>query len=151
MDLIIVCLYIRALFFAILIIWFLYQILKKKRWVRWERSARDMKDFIKRNEKRINTISKVIVGIFLIPSFLGTTVPAVIDLPNVINKNYLQSEGSVTSWDFSDENKNKIRCIGITDKNGNEIFVTVYSKGIHKGDYLKVKYLPVSKYGTIEE
>lgn len=53
MDLIIVCLYIRALFFAILIIWFLYQVLKKKRWVRWERAARDMKDFIKRNEKRI--------------------------------------------------------------------------------------------------
>ncbi|GAB6105649.1 hypothetical protein JCM17039_24030 [Blautia glucerasea] len=110
-----------------------------------------MKDFIKRNEKKINTISKVIVGIFLIPSFLGTTVPAVTDLPNVINKNYLQSEGIVTSWDYSDENKNEIRSIGITDKNGNEIFVTVYSKGIHKGDYLKVKYLPVSKYGVIEE
>lgn len=151
MDLIIVCLYIRALFFAILIIWFLYQILRKKRWVRWERAARDMKDFIKRNEKKINTISKVIVGIFLIPSFLETTVPAVTDLPNVINKNYLQSEGIVTSWDYSDENKNEIRSIGITDKNGNEIFVTVYSKGIHKGDYLKVKYLPVSKYGVIEE
>ena len=102
-------------------------------------------------KKKINTISKVIVGIFLIPSFLGTTVPAVTDLPNVINKNYLQSEGIVTSWDYSDENKNEIRSIGITDKNGNEIFVTVYSKGIHKGDYLKVKYLPVSKYGVIEE
>ena len=93
----------------------------------------------------------MIVGIFLIPSFLGTTVPAVTDLPNVINKNYLQSEGIVTSWDYSDENKNEIRSIGITDKNGNEIFVTVYSQGIHKGAYLKVKYLPVSKYGAIEE
>ena len=151
MDLIIVCLYIRALFFAILIIWFLYQVLRKKRWVRWERAARDMKDFIKRNEKRINAISKVIVGIFLIPSFFGITVPAVIDLPNVINKNYLQSEGIVTSWDYSDEDKNEIRCIGITDEDGNEIFITVYSKGIHKGDYLQVTYLPISKYGAIEE
>lgn len=52
MDLILVCLYIKSLFFAILIIWFLYQVLKKKRWVRWERTARDMKDFIKRNEKK---------------------------------------------------------------------------------------------------
>lgn len=110
----------RALFFSILIIWFFYQVLKKKRWVRWERAARDMKDFIKRNEKRINRTSKVIVGIFLIPSFLGITVPAVIDLPNVINKNYLQSEGIVTSWDYSDEDKNEIRCIGITDKEGND-------------------------------
>lgn len=110
----------RALFFSILIIWFFYQILKKKRWVRWERAARDMKDFIKRNEKRINRTSKVIVGIFLIPSFFGITVPAVIDLPNVINKNYLQSEGIVTSWDYSDEDKNEIRCIGITDKEGND-------------------------------
>ena len=106
--------------FSILIIWFFYQILKKKRWVRWERAARDMKDFIKRNEKRINRTSKVIVGIFLIPSFFGITVPAVIDLPNVINKNYLQSEGIVNSWDYSDEDKNEIRCIGITDKEGND-------------------------------
>lgn len=106
--------------FSILIIWFFYQVLKKKRWVRWERAARDMKDFIKRNEKRINRTSKVIVGIFLIPSFFGITVPAVIDLPNVINKNYLQSEGIVTSWDYSDEDKNEIRCIGITDKEGND-------------------------------
>lgn len=79
-----------------------------------------MKDFIKRNEKRINRTSKVIVGIFLIPSFFGITVPAVIDLPNVINKNYLQSEGIVNSWDYSDEDKNEIRCIGITDKEGND-------------------------------
>lgn len=106
--------------FSILIIWFFYQILKKKRWVRWERAARDMKDFIKRNEKRINRTSKVIVGIFLIPSFFGITVPAVIDLPNVINKNYLQSEGIVNSWGCSDEDKNEIRCIGITDKEGND-------------------------------
>lgn len=42
---------------------FFYQVLKKKRWVRWEKAARDMNDFIKRNEKRINTISKAIVGI----------------------------------------------------------------------------------------
>ena len=35
------------------------------------KSCADMKDFIKRNEKKINTISKVIVGIFLIPFVFG--------------------------------------------------------------------------------
>ena len=37
------------------------------------------------------------------------------------------------------------------NKTNKEIFVTVYSKGIYKGEYLKVKYLPHSKYGEIEE
>ena len=37
------------------------------------------------------------------------------------------------------------------NKTKKEIFVTVYSKGIHEGEHLKVKYLPHSKYGEIEE
>ena len=66
--------------------------------------------------------------------------------------NYLEVEGIVTEWNYSDEEKSEIRVIGIMDnKTNKEIFVTVYSKGIHKGEYLKVKYLPHSKYGEIEE
>lgn len=48
--------------------------------------------------------------------------------------------------------KIKTRAIGIMDnKTKKEIFVTVYSKGIQKGEYLRVRYLPNSRYGEIKE
>lgn len=152
MGVIIVYLYIETLLLSIFAIWFLYQVFKKKRWIRWEKIVPDMREFVKRNEKRINMILKGIVAVFLILSFVDVVVPAVQDFPNMMSENYLQVEGTVTAWDYSDEEKAEKRVIGITDnKTKKEIFVTVYSKGIHKGEYLKVKYLPNSKYGEIEE
>lgn len=74
------------------------------------------------------------------------------EFPSVISEKYLEVEGTVTEWNYSDEAKSEIRVIGITDnKTNKEIFVIVYSTGIHKGENLKVKYLPHSKYGKIEE
>ena len=111
-----------------------------------------MREFVKRNEKRINMILKGIVASFLILSFVDVVIPAVQDFPIVMSENYLEVDGSETAWNYSDEEKSEIRVIGIMDnKTNKEIFVTVYSKGIHKGEYLKVKYLPHSKYGEIEE
>lgn len=56
------------------------------------------------------------------------------------------------SFLLCDEDKNKTRAIGIMDnKTKKEIFVTVYSKGIQKGEYLRVRYLPNSRYGEIKE
>ena len=112
----------------------------------------DMRDFVKRNEKRMNMISNGIIGIILIPAFLRVVLPAVQDFPNINSGNYLEVEGTVTSWNYSDEDKNKTRAIGIMDnKTKKEIFVTVYSKGIQKGEYLRVRYLPNSRYGEIKE
>lgn len=150
MDGIIAFLYIRTLLLLIFTIWFLCRI--KKRWICWEKIVLDMREFVKRNEKRINIILKGIVAGFLILSFVDVVIPAVQDFPNAMSENYLEVEGTVTKWNYSDEEKSEIRVIGIMDnKTKKEIFVTVYSKGIHKGEYLKVKYLPHSKYGAIEE
>ena len=148
MGRIIIVLYMEALLLSVLTIWFLYHIIKKKKIFRWENAPLDMRDFVKRNEKRMNMISNGIIGIILIPAFLWVVPPAVQDFPN----NYLEVEGTVTSWDYSDEDKNKTRSIGIMDnKTKKEIFVTLYSKGIQKGEYLRVRYLPNSKYGEIKE
>ena len=73
---------------------------------------------------------------------MRVVLPAVQDFPNINSGNYLEVEGTVTSWNYSDEDKNKTRAIGIMDnKTKKEIFVTVYSKGIQKGEYLRVRYL----------
>lgn len=152
MGRIIIVLYTEALLLSALIIWFLYHLIKRKRIFRWEKAPMDMRDFVKRNEKKMNMISNGIIGIILIPSFLWVVPPAVQDFPNVISENYLQAEGKVTVWDYSNEDEYQTRAVRIMDhKTKQEISVTVYSKGIHKGEYLKVRYLPNSKYGEIEE
>lgn len=149
---IIVYLYIRALALSAFIIWFLNHVIKKKKIFRWEKAPLDMRDFVKRNEKKLNMISNGIIGIALILAFLWVVPPAVQDFPSAISKNYLKVEGKVIAWDYSDENKNKTRAIGIMDnETQEEIFVTVYCKGIRKGEYLRVRYLPHSKYGEVEE
>ena len=89
---------------------------KKEKIFRWENAPLDMRDFCKReNEKRMNMISNGIIGIILIPAFLRVVLPAVQDFPNINSGNYLEVEGTVTSWNYSDEDKNKTRAIGIMD------------------------------------
>ena len=124
MGRIIMVLYMEALLLSVLTIWFLYHIIKKKKIFRWENAPLDMRDFVKRNEKRMNMISNGIIGIILIPAFLRVVLPAVQDFPNINSGNYLEVEGTVTSWNYSDEDKNKTRAIGIMDnKTKKEIFV----------------------------
>lgn len=107
MGRIIMVLYMEALLLSVLTIWFLYHIIKKKKIFRWENAPLDMRDFVKRNEKRMNMISNGIIGIILIPAFLRVVLPAVQDFPNINSGNYLEVEGTVTSWNYSDEDKNK--------------------------------------------
>ncbi len=50
MDGITAYLYIETLFLSLFTIWFLRKI--KKRWICWEKIVLDMREFIKRNEKK---------------------------------------------------------------------------------------------------
>ena len=133
MGRIIMVLYMEALLLSVLTIWFLYHIIKKKKIFRWENAPLDMRDFVKRNEKRMNMISNGIIGIILIPAFLRVVLPAVQDFPNINSGNYLEVEGTVTSWNYSDEDKNKTRAIGIMDnKTKKEIFELIKEYSVPK-------------------
>ena len=130
MGRIIMVLYMEALLLSVLTIWFLYHIIKKKKIFRWENAPLDMRDFVKRNEKRMNMISNGIIGIILIPAFLRVVLPAVQDFPNINSGNYLEVEGTVTSWNYSDEDKNKTRAIGIMDNKTKKEILDVYKRQI---------------------
>ncbi len=125
-------------------------IVKKKRLIKWEEAPRETRGKIKRNEKKINSMLYLISGALFLFCFIVFILPAFFDIPNVLNENYLEVSGVVESWNYSNEDKMKERAIGIIDKKTQErISVTVYSKGLHKGDYVRVCYLPCSKYGSI--
>ncbi len=75
----------------------------------------------------------------------------VLDLPNVINNNYNVTVGVVVEGDTDTDEDSEFRQFTLkelsTDK---EIELTVVvTTPIHKGDILKVKYLPNSKHGYI--
>ena len=74
-------------------------------------------------------------------------------MPYIINKQYSYAEGYVTEQshggaDISSER----RSVFLYDKvKDDEIEITVFSRYIDKNTYLKVQYLPHTKYGAIVE
>lgn len=152
MDEVIAKLYIEAIGIFIVSIIYLVVAIRKKRWIKWEKMAPDIKHVVKRNEKKINILLKLFIGLCLVLMCVITVVPAVKDFPNVIYEKYLIVEGKVVSWDYSNEDKKQSRSIEIIDsKTNRKVNVVVYSTGIHKGERLKVTYLPNSKFGIVEE
>ena len=67
MDGIIAYLYIETLLLSIFTIWFLCRV--KKRWIRWEKIVPDMREFVKRNEKRKGSVSGAFYLIYLFSLF----------------------------------------------------------------------------------
>ncbi|RGC57159.1 hypothetical protein DXA92_15080, partial [Agathobaculum butyriciproducens] len=89
----------------------------------------------------------------------------VLDMPYIINKQYSYAEGYVTEQshggaDISSERRSvflydKVKddeIVFLYDKvKDDEIEITVFSRYIDKNTYLKVQYLPHTKYGAIVE
>lgn len=147
---VIIRLYAKALFLVFVIICYLFALFKKKKIIKWEDAPRKIQYKIKRNEKKINSLLYLISGVLFLFCLIIFILPAFFDLPNVLKKNYLEVSGVVESWNYSDEDKLKERSIGVIDEKTQEkISVTVYSKGLHKGEYVRICYLPYSKYGSI--
>lgn len=145
-------LYAKTLFLVFAMICYLFALFKKKRIIKWEEAPRENQNRIKRGEKKINIIIYLISGFLLLACFKEFVIPALFDIPNVLKGNYLEVRGVVESWNYSDENKIKERAIGVIDeKTQEEKSIIVYSKGIHKGEYVWVYYLPYSRYGIVIE
>ena len=98
-------------------------------------------------------------GVFLLCNILDLLIYSlylkdfVLDMPYIINKQYSYAEGYVTEQshggaDISSER----RSIFLYDKvKDDEIEITVFSRYVDKNTYLKVQYLPHTKYGAIVE
>ena len=98
-------------------------------------------------------ISRLTGIVLIVPIILSFLKDFVLDMPYIINKQYSYAEGYVTEQshggaDISSER----RSIFLYDKvKDDEIEITVFSRYIDKNTYLKVQYLPHTKYGAIVE
>ena len=154
MDFAIFRLFIRVSLFVIALIACIIYLIKKRKLIYsifFDKEA-IKKEYTGKNDiiflRLANTIL-VIVAILLI-LYLKDFV---LDMPYIINKQYSYAEGYVTEQshggaDISSER----RSIFLYDKvKDDEIEITVFSRYIDKNTYLKVQYLPHTKYGAIVE
>lgn len=98
---------------------------------------------------RLANAALIIIAIFLI-LYLKDFV---LDMPCIINKQYRYAEGYVTEQahggaDVSSERRSVFLYDEVTE---DEIEITVFSGYIDKHSYLKIQYLPHTKYGVILE
>ena len=70
---------------------------------------------------------------------------------NTINKQYCYGEGYVTEQSHGGANlSSERRSIFLHDKvTDEEIEITIFSGYIDKNEYLRIEYLPYTKYGAI--
>ena len=141
MDFAIFRLFIRVSLFVIALIACIIYLIKKRKLIYsifFDKEA-IKKEYTGKNDiiflRLANTIL-VIVAILLI-LYLKDFV---LDMPYIINKQYSYAEGY------------ERRSIFLYDKvKDDEIEITVFSRYIDKNTYLKVQYLPHTKYGAIVE
>ena len=116
---------------------FLYFVVKKKK---ISKTLNDKEDFF----------LKIGIGIILLIVLFKMFIPTILDIPH-----YLKNDFNVVSGYARDNanGKGNIRCVTIINpKSKQEIYVEFsYSYKVNKGDYLKVKYLPYTKYGILLE
>ena len=72
-----------------------------------------------------------------------------LDMPYIINKQYCYAEGYVTEQSHGGANlSSERRSIFLHDKvTDEEIEITIFSGYIDKNEYLRIEYLPYTKYG----
>lgn len=91
---------------------------------------------------------KILIGIILVVMFVKMFMPVILDMPYYLNNDFEIITG------YARDNANgqgNIRHVTIIDeKTEQEIYVEFSCPdGIDSGDYLKVKYLPYSRYGIL--
>lgn len=99
---------------------------------------------------RVDFFVKIGIGIILGMMFVKMFIPVILDIPYYLKNDF----EIITGYARNNANgKGNIRHVTIIDEETEqEIYVEFScSEGIDSGDYLKVKYLPYSRYGILLE
>ena len=99
---------------------------------------------------RVDFFVKIGIGIILGMMFVKMFIPVILDIPYYLKNDF----EIITGYARDNANgKGSIRHVTIIDEETEqEIYVEFScSEGIDSGDYLKVKYLPYSRYGILLE
>ncbi len=109
------------------------------------------KDYTGKNDIKILRLANSLLMIATILLILYLKDVA-LDMPYIINKQYCYAEGYVTEQSHGGANlSSERRSIFLHDKvTDEEIEITIFSGYIDKNEYLRIEYLPYTKYGAIQ-
>lgn len=125
--------------------WLLHKV-KKTKFIKNKATSECEKQKYEKWEKRIEITA--IVGLIVVWIFLG--IPHILDVPYLVTGNLKEAMGIVTGGDAVTEEKEIDRLICIDDElSGKEVYVSCHAKGIHKGEFVVVQYLPHTERGYI--
>ena len=135
MDAILFKMISRSMIIIAMIITLLFFLIKRKKF---------HKKLTNREDAFLKIIAIILVFIFLYKMFL----PIILDIPCYRNSQFKTITGYAKDNACGKGNDRSVVIISAED--GHEEYVEFpYSKGIHKGDVLTVKYLPHSKFGML--
>ena len=125
----------RSMIIIAMIITLLFFLIKRKKF---------HKKLTNREDAVLKVIATILVFIFLYKMLL----PIILDIPCYRNSQFETITGYARDNACGKGNDRSVVIISMED--GHEEYVEFpYSKGIHKGDILTVKYLPHSKFGIL--
>ena len=109
------------------------------------------KDYTGKNDIKILRLANSLLMIVTILLILYLKDVA-LDMPYIINKQYCYAEGYVMEQSHGGANlSSERRSIFLHDKvTDEEIEITIFSGYIDKNEYLRIEYLPYTKYGDIQ-
>lgn len=100
--------------------------------------------------KRINVFMKIFLGIYFAYLSIYSFIPAIKDIPYIIERKYETVKGYSASQDTGHTNTSYyLREIIIEDLEKGKVRVKIYTEYIRVGDYLEVNYLPNTHLGTV--
>mgnify|MGYP004547086623 CR=1 FL=1 len=121
----------------IIVIVYLYKIKKREKF------------FPKLDDPQLETGIKIIGGVLLAGVLVFCTIPAGMDIPNMIHEDYLYIEGEAIS--NSPEDTRYSRAVTIENEDEKKITIEIVGacSDVTYGDKLALKYLPHSKVGFV--
>lgn len=107
------------------------------------------REFVIKYSRRIDIIARIIMGVFTIVAISYIIVPAISDLPYVVNEKYITMQCKTISHD-NVGNVVKTRTIQVIDMKTKKITeLKVNYTPIEKNEYFTINYLPHLKIGKI--
>lgn len=133
--------YGNILIIILVTIWYLWRVLQKKKLI----SVTVQNS----TEYKINIVLKIILGIILIVIHLKGTIPAIKDIPYILENNLNTIEGVAISSDKKKSDADWYLRSFVIKSGEEKINVLVRTGQVEKGDYFEVRYLPYTHLGEV--
>lgn len=137
--------YVITFVVAIVSIFCIKQSLKKLV-INPQKAIESKKDFIIYNQKKFNLVARIVLIGFVVVSTWLLIIPAILDLPIVLQNKYLTIQCVATQDEYEQRGVMKIR-----DVHFREIGLKVVIDNYSKDEVFEVIYLPHLRIGTVKQ